>query len=118
MWEGRRISLVATASGNKVPTTRYRVTDSTLYWTTGRFGTKPRDVPLWAVRDVEVGQTIAQRARRLGTLTVSLQHADYKGSPTFVLIEDVDKPTEAKRALDKAARAARQAHDNRTTATD
>ena len=111
VWEARRISLTSTASGNRLPTTRYRVTAASLYWTTGRLGTKPRSVPLWAVRDAELNQSLAQRARRLGTITVSLQHRDYTGSPTYVLIEDVERPNEARRLIEDAARAARRDHD-------
>jgi len=111
VWEGKRISLASTASGNRLPTTRYRVTSTSLHWTTGRLGTKPRSVPLWAVRDAELNQSIAQRARRLGTITVSLQHRDYTGTPTYVLIEDVEHPNEAKRLIEDAARAARRDHD-------
>jgi hypothetical protein len=111
VWEGKRISLASTASGNRVPTARYRVTSSTLYWTTGRFGTKPRDVPLWAVRDAELHQSIPQRARRLGTITVSLQHPDYTGSPTYVLLEDVEHPHDALRLVEDAARTCRREHD-------
>jgi hypothetical protein len=111
VWEGRRISLATTASGNRLPTISYRVTPDTLHWTSGRFGTRAQAVPLWAVRDLELSQRVTQRARRVGTITVSLQHPDYTSAPTFVLLEDIEHPQDALRLVRDAARACRRSHD-------
>ena len=111
LWQGRRLSLSGTVAGGRLPTTRYRLTALTLYWTEGRLGTRVQEVPLWAVRDAVLKQTVTQRARRVGTVTVSLQHPDYTGTPTFVLIEDVEKPRDVTSLINAAARAARREHD-------
>jgi len=58
-----------------------------------------------------VSQTVTQRARRVGTVTVSLQHVDYRGTPTFVLIEDVEKPRDVAKLINSSARSARITHD-------
>lgn len=114
VWEGRRLSLTGQASGGRLPSARYRVTAERLYWTSGPLGRRTESVPLWAVADGVVQQTVPQRARRLGTITVSLQHPDYRALPTFVVIEDVEQPREVARRLKEAARAARKAHDERS----
>jgi hypothetical protein len=111
VWQGRKLSLIGTVAGGRVPTTRYRITPTRLYWTIGRLGTKTQDVPLWAVRDAVVSQSLTQRARRVGSITVSLQHPAYTGTPTFVLLEDIEKPHEVVGLLSGAAQVARSAHD-------
>lgn len=113
VWEGRRLSLPGQASGGRLPSARYRATTERLYWTAGRLARKTESVPLWAVRDTTVQQSVQQRARRLGTITVSLQHPDYQGLPTYVVLEDVERPREAAQLIRGAARAARKAHDQR-----
>lgn len=112
LWQGRRLTLAATVAG-KLPTTRYRLTPTTLYWTQGRLGTRVQEIPLWAVRDAVLGQTVAQRARRVGTVTISLQHPDYRGTPTFLLIEDIEKPRDVTSLLNATARNARKDRDAR-----
>ena len=112
VWEGRRLSLVGSAAGGRLPSARYRATANWLYWTSGRLGTAVEKVPMWAIRDVDIEQSIQQRARRVGTITVSLQHRDYSGSPTFVCLDDVEHPKDATRLITAAARTARAAHDS------
>jgi len=113
LWQGKRLTLSGTVAGGRLPTTRYRLTATALYWTEGRLGTRMQQVPLWAVRDAAVGQTVTQRARRVGTITVSLQHPDYRGIPTFVLLEDVEKPRDVAKLINTASRSARNVHDGR-----
>jgi hypothetical protein len=113
VWEGRRLSLPGQASGGRLPAARYRVTSERVYWTAGRLARKTESVPVWAVRDTTVQQSVQQRARRLGTITVSLQHPDYQGLPTYVVLEDVERPREVAQKIRSAAREARKAHDAR-----
>ncbi|HET7688795.1 MAG TPA: PH domain-containing protein [Nocardioidaceae bacterium] len=113
VWEGRRLSLPGQASGGRLPAARYRVTTERVYWTAGRLARKTESVPLWAVREATVQQSVQQRARRLGTITVSLQHPDYQGLPTYVVLEDVERPRETAQKIRGAARQARKAHDAR-----
>lgn len=110
VWQGRRLSLAGQATGRRLPAPRYRATTEHLYWTTGRLARKTEHVPIWAVRDATVEQSLQQRVRRLGTITVSLQHPDYDGLPTFVVLADVERPQEAARAITEAANTCRRAH--------
>jgi hypothetical protein len=111
LWQGRRLTLTGTVAGGRLPSARYRLTADTLYWTEGRLGTRVQEVPLWAVRDAALQQTVTQRARRVGTVTVSLQHPDYRGTPTFVLLEDVEKPRDVTGLINAAARSVRRLRD-------
>jgi hypothetical protein len=111
VWEGRKLSLAATAIGRRFPSARYRVTPDGLHWTSGRLGTKPQTVPMWAVRSVEVQQSVQQRARHVGNVTVSLQHPDYTSTPTFVVLEDVERPRKVTQLIDVAARNCPREHD-------
>jgi hypothetical protein len=111
VWSGRRISLAGSVAGHRLPSARYRVTTSWVHWTAGRPGAKPERVALWAVRDADVRQSIAQRARRVGDIVLSLQHHDYTQTPTFVVFQDVERPRDAARMINAAAREARQVHD-------
>jgi len=106
------VSLPVAMGGNRVPTARYRATRDWLEWTEGRLGQKSNRAPMWAVVEAEVRQTLQQRARRVGDVTVSFQHRDYTGSPTFVVLEDVETPKDACRAILGAARAARAARQS------
>jgi hypothetical protein len=111
VWEGRRLSILGTAVGHRFPSARYRLTGSWLAWTNGRIGAKPERVPTWTIRDVEVRQSVQQRARRVADVIVSLQHADYRGTPTFVVLQDIEGPREAARLITQTARTARREHD-------
>jgi hypothetical protein len=111
VWSGRRMSIAATVAGHRLPSAQYRVTMRWVSWTSGRPGAKPDRVQLWAVRDADVRQSIAQRARRVGDIVLSLQHRDYSGRPTFVVFQDVEQPREAARTIAAAAKSARRAYD-------
>jgi hypothetical protein len=110
LWQARRLSLPGALAGRRLPATRYRLTASALYWTEGRLGTRVQQAPVWAIRDADLKQTVSQRARRVGTVTVSLQHPDYTGTPTFVLIEDVEKSRDVTNLINATARTARNLH--------
>jgi hypothetical protein len=111
LWEGRRVSVVGAVAGHRLPSAQYRVTPRWVYWSAGRPGAKADRVPLWSVRDAQVRQSVSQRARRVGDVVISLQHRDYTGTPTFVVFQDVERPREAARAIEAAARTARREHD-------
>jgi hypothetical protein len=44
-------------------------------------------------------------------VVVSLQHRDYPGTPTFVVLEDIERPRQALQLITEAARASRRQHD-------
>jgi hypothetical protein len=111
LWEGRRISIVGTAVGHRLPAATYRATPRWLYWTSGRLGAKAERAPIWAVRHCEVRHSIQQRARRVGDVVVSLQHRDYSGTHTFVVLEDIERPRQALHVITEAARTSRRQHD-------
>lgn len=111
IWEGRKLSLTGVATSGRLPTNRYRATTANFYWIAGRIGSKTNSAPMWAVRDAVVSQNVVQRARRVGTVTVSLQHRDYRGLPTFILLEDIEQPRIVAKTLTRAAKTSRREHD-------
>jgi hypothetical protein len=66
---------------------------------------------MWAVRNCEIRRSIQQRARRVADVVVSLQHRDYSGAPTFVVLEDIERPRQALQLITEAALASRRQHD-------
>jgi hypothetical protein len=111
VWEGRRVSVPVATLRAHIPTAQYRATNRHLEWTVGRLGRRQLRAPIWAVRDAEVHQSMQQRVRRVGDVTVSFQHRDYVDGPTFVVLEDVVDPKGARKLILDAARLARRSRD-------
>jgi hypothetical protein len=63
MWEGERKSLSSAATGGRMVSARYRITKEYIYFDAGLISSRSEQVPLWAVRDVDVKQSLAQKAR-------------------------------------------------------
>lgn len=61
LWEGQSKDLTSLSTGGKIVRGRYRLTDRTLYWEEGVFSSNAQQVPLWAVRDLDVKQSIDVR---------------------------------------------------------
>jgi hypothetical protein len=91
LWEGEAKSITAAATGGKVVSLRYRVTTEFVYVNAGILSSKEEQVPLWAIRDVDVSQSIIQKARGVGDLRIRLEANDYTGKPEFTL-ENIENP--------------------------
>jgi len=72
VWEGSSRNMTSAASGGRLSSCRYRLTNKALYFDEGLLSTNSQQVPLWAVRDVDVRQGMVQKARGVGTLLVRL----------------------------------------------
>jgi hypothetical protein len=75
LWEGQRESLTATASKGRLVSARYQVTEDAIRFEAGLVSTKAEIVPLWTVVDVDLAQSITQKARGVGDVTVHLEEA-------------------------------------------
>lgn len=69
VWEGRSEDLVSTAVGGR-GAARYRLTPWYLYWETGYLTTNGQQVPLFMVFDVDIRQSITQKARGVGDVVI------------------------------------------------
>jgi hypothetical protein len=91
LWEGETQNLAAVASKGKVVNARYRLTNHALYTNTGVVGSSEKRVPLGQVTDVSVQQSMLQKRRAVGTLTVRVQPAGAQ-FPTMTQIDSVPNP--------------------------
>lgn len=113
LWEGERHSVAAAATGGRLVSARYRVTASTLYFDAGLLSTRSEQVPVWALRNVNVRQTMTQKARSVGDVVVQLEHSDYTGRGVVVL-ESVDEPHAVRDLLNRLAEPARREYQARS----
>lgn len=83
---------------------KYWLDDHHLYFERGTLRTDSQQVPISQVMDVDVKQTMAQKARGVFTLTVRIQRST---EIETVLMEDIPDGREAQRIINGAAHAAR-----------
>ncbi|QIX27951.1 DUF2510 domain-containing protein [Nocardioides sp. JQ2195] len=89
---------------------RYRMDANYLYFEKGALGTDSQQVPIAQVLDVDVKQTMTQKARGVFTLTVQIQRG---ANVERVLMEDIPDGREAQRQINESAHRARNAIQQR-----
>ncbi len=92
LWEGQKASLGSVATAGKVVTAKYRITTDALIFEAGLVSTKEEVIPLWAVMDVDLRQSMTQKPRNVGDLHVRLDPAGAKYGQTVVLLESIKDP--------------------------
>lgn len=112
VWEGERKSLTAAATGGRMVTARYRMTREYVYFEAGLLGSKSEQVPLWAVRDVDVKQSLTQKTRGVGDVVVRVQHDDYTGR-SEVSLESIQDPRSVRDLINSHAQTARLEYQRR-----
>ena len=100
VWEGRGQPLKGIGAG------RYKLTRSQLYFEKGTFSTDAQQVPVVQIIDVDLRQTMTQKARGMGTLAV---HVQRHGGTEVVLIEDIPEPRQVQQMINDVVREARVA---------
>jgi hypothetical protein len=83
---------------------KYRLTSHYLFFEKGALRTDLQQVPVAALLDVDVRQSMAQKARGVGTVLVHIQRAT---RIEIVALEDIPNFREGQRAINEAAHAAR-----------
>lgn len=73
LWMGEGGNTAARKTG--VGTTFYRLTKDRLWIESGMFGSKSENVPLWAVKDVDVRQSMFQSGGEVGDVVLILEDA-------------------------------------------
>lgn len=92
LWEGQRESLTSTATQGRLASSKYRITEDAIHFEAGLLSTRAEMVPIWLVVDVDLTQSMTQKARSLGDLTLNLgADAARFGQKTLVL-ESVRDP--------------------------
>lgn len=94
---------------------RYKLTDHYLYFEKGALTTNSQQVPISGVIDVDVRQSMAQKARGVGTVVV---HINRGNRVEMVMLEDIPNFREGQSAINSTATAARLAiQRNQSTST-
>jgi hypothetical protein len=112
IWEGESKSMANRMSGGKVVSARYRLTNRALYSREGVVAMTTEQVPLWAVRDIDVTEGIIQRTRGVGNVKVFVEHSDYTGKTTVVLA-DIEEPGKIAQLINQQAHRERIAYQQR-----
>ena len=75
-------------------TTRYRITRDKIYVESGLMSSVSEQVPLWAVLDVDVRQTVLQRPKNIGDVAVMIDTAQYPGHAggSELLLDNIEDP--------------------------
>ena len=106
IWQGVGKPITGLGAG------RYRLTRHYLFLEKGVVSTNGQQVPIAAVLDVDVKQSMAQKARGVGTLTVHIQR---QRGIELVHLEDLDGFRDVQVLINETAHAARldiQRHNN------
>ena len=107
LWSGQRNNLAAVATGGRVVSARYEIRAGRIVFEAGILSSSEEFVPMWAVRDLDVRQTMTQKARRVGDVVIRLEHNDYTAKPA-VTLESIPDPRAVRDLIDGlAARAQR-----------
>lgn len=111
IWAGESKSLTSLATGGKIVTAKYKVTTEYVYLDTGVLSTKGEQIPLWAIRDCDVKQSLMQRTRGVSNLTLMCEHNDFTGKKEFVL-EDIEGAKELRDLINQHSKTARIEHES------
>jgi|AntAceMinimDraft_13_1070369.scaffolds.fasta_scaffold13608_2 hypothetical protein len=112
IWAGESKDLTSAASGGKLVKSSYKVTTEFIYVDSGLLKSSSEQIPLWAVRDVDVKQGMIQKARGLFTVTIRCQHDDFTGRSSIIM-EDVEGGRELRDLLNQHSEQARREYQKR-----
>ena len=87
IWEGYKADLANLASSGKLVGGTYQVTDRFLIISDGLLSSKTQQVPLYCVANIEVKQTLIQKARNVGDVIFTLDD-EQTGIATFFSVEN------------------------------
>lgn len=107
LWEGESKDLTSAATGGKVVKNRYRITNEYIYEDSGILGSREEQIPLWAVRDIDVKQSIIQKARNVGDVKVRVEPNEFTGKKEIVL-ESIETPRDVRDLLNNHSKLARE----------
>lgn len=75
LWAGASCDLANLASGGRVASASYKITEDAVQFASGIVSSREETVPLWAVRDVDFRQTMTQKARGIADLQLKIDPA-------------------------------------------
>jgi hypothetical protein len=87
IWEGQKNDLTNLASSGKLVGGHYQVTDRFIIISSGLLASTTEQIPLYSVANMQVKQSIVQKARNVGDVIFTLDE-DQTGTRTFESISD------------------------------
>ena len=112
LWEGESHDTANVASGGGMVRAKYRLTTRMLYFQRSNLSTRTEQVPVWAIRDVTIRQTMTQKKRGVGTIRVWVEHPDFAGR-VHVSLVDIDQPVVVWDLINQHAQYERLAYERR-----
>jgi hypothetical protein len=87
LWQGTSSDLASVASGGRVASASYVVTEDAVKFASGMLSTREEQIPLWVIRDCDLNQSLGQKARGVGDLTLKIDpsYASTYGQVVLVL---------------------------------
>jgi uncharacterized membrane protein YdbT with pleckstrin-like domain len=86
LWQGDSNDMASLASRGKVTSASYRVTEDAIHFASGIVSTKEEILPIWTVKDIDLSQTLTQKARGVADLTLKIDEtASSYGQQILVL---------------------------------
>lgn len=110
LWTGEDKSLTAAATGGKLVGAKYKITEDYIFISTGVVSSSEEQIPMWAVRDCDIKQSMVQKARGLSNVTLICEHNDFTGKQQVVL-ENVEDAHEVREIINRESKRARIAHE-------
>lgn len=107
VWQGERRNLTHAATSGKMVSAKYRMTEDGLYFEQGLLSSAEEIIPLWAVVDVDVSQSMTQKARGVGNCVVHLDTRGFNYGQSRVVLESVDNPKQVRDTIARYANARR-----------
>jgi hypothetical protein len=110
LWHGQSQTISSAATGGWAVKGRYRLTHEFLYFERGTLRTDAQQVPIVSVVDVDLKQSLTQKARGVGDVIVHIQRSN---DIEIVRMESLPNPREAQVIINRTAREARYAQQQR-----
>jgi hypothetical protein len=107
VWQGERRNLTHAATSGKMVSAKYRMTEDGLYFEQGLLSSAEEIIPLWAIVDVDVRQSMTQKARGVGNCVVHLDTKGFNYGQSRVVLESVDDPKQVRDTIARYANARR-----------
>ncbi|GAA0474439.1 hypothetical protein GCM10009531_80700 [Actinoplanes capillaceus] len=109
LWSGSSQDLTSIATGGRVQTGSYTVTEDAIRFASGVISTREEIIPIWMVVDADITQHITQRMRGVGDLTLRLDpaHAGRFGQRVLQLLA-IENPAAVRDLILRQANAVRQ----------
>lgn len=92
LWEGGSEDLMSLATGGRLQTAAYRLTEDALHFEAGTLSKVAENIPLWVIVDVDMKQSLTQRVRSVGDLHFRIDSESQQYGQKAVAIRSVKDP--------------------------